>query len=226
MVAIGNELARLESAPQLRDTDLDPELATTLERVAPLYRRVWWSRHDAANKVWVSGVQQQLALHGDDIAAQESRAFGKVWSSSPVRVDVAAYANWAGGYTTNDPSHIVTPSGDPGSQGDQALEVLFHEVLHTMDDPLFLALRRAFRANGKTLPHDPTHVFIFYTAGALTQQALPNHAPYAERNGLWERVPDFKLALPVLKKYWQPHLDGKTSLDEAVAGYAAALSGQ
>jgi len=203
MVAIDNTLARLESSPRLHGTDLDPMLAATLERVAPLYRKVWWQRHDAANKVWVQGVQRLLVLYGDNIAAQESRAFGQEWSASPVRVDVAAYANWAGGYTSSDPSHIIVASGDPGGQGDPALEVLFHEVLHTMDDPLLLALRQAFRANGKMLPRDPTHVFIFYTAGALTGRALPDHVPYAEKNGLWERVPDFKRALPVLKQYWQ-----------------------
>ena len=75
----------------------------------------------------------------------------------------------------------------------------------------------------KQLPHDPTHVFIFYTAGALTHRMLPDHVPYAEKNGLWERVPDFKHALPLLKQYWQPYLDGTTTLDQALVGYAAAL---
>ena len=223
MVEIANELARAESAAQLRDTKLDPMLVTTLEHAGRVYRRLWWPRHDAANKAWLSGVQQQLALYGDRIAVQESRAFHIAWPSSPVRVDVVAYANWASGYTTENPSHTVVASLDPGNQGDQALEVVFHEVLHTMDAPLLSALRTAFRASHKALPHDPTHVFIFYTAGALTQQALPDHVPYAEKAGLWERVPDFKRALPILRQYWQPYLDGKSSLDEAIAAYAAAL---
>jgi hypothetical protein len=223
MVAVGNRLSQLESAEQLRPTDLDPALAATLKRAGRIYRRVWWQRHDAMNQIWQSAARQQLAIYGTEMAAQESRAFHETWSSSPVRVDVVAYANWAGAYTTNDPSHIVVASGDPGNQGDQVLEVLFHEVLHTMDEPLFAALRTAFQAQHKPLPHDATHVFIFYTAGALTQRMLPNHVPYAQKNGLWERVPDFKRALPVLRQYWQPYLDGTMTLDQALVGYAAAL---
>jgi hypothetical protein len=35
------------------------------------------------------------------VAAQESSAFHTKWSSTPVRVDVDAYMNWAGAYTTD-----------------------------------------------------------------------------------------------------------------------------
>jgi hypothetical protein len=223
MVAIGNQLVRVESTAQLRRTQLDPMLATTLEHAARVYRRLWWPRHDAANEEWLSAVSPKLGLYGNDLAAQESRAFREPWSPTPVRVDVVAYANWSGAYTTNDPAHIVVSSGDAGNQDDQALEVVFHEVLHTMDNTLASALRVAFGASNKPLPHDSTHVFIFYTAGALTHRLLPEHVPYAEKYGLWDRVPDFKRALPVLRQYWQPYLDGKTTFDEAVAGYAAAL---
>jgi len=221
MVAIGNQLDHVASAAQLRKKQLDPMLVTTLEHAAPVYRRLWWPRHDAANKAWLKAVTPKLDLYGDDLAEQEIRVFREPWAPTPVRVDVVAYANWGGAYTTNYPSHIVVSSGDAGNQDDQALEVLFHEALHTLDDTLLSALRAAFRARGKPLPHDPTHVFIFYTAGALTHRALPDHVPYAEKYGLWERVPDFKRALPVLQQYWQPYLDGKSTFDEAVARYAA-----
>ena len=77
-----------------------------------------------------------LALYGNGLATQESGAFREPWSSTPVRVDVTAYANWAGAYTTNGPSHITVSSEDPGNQDDQGLEILFHEVLHTIDDTL------------------------------------------------------------------------------------------
>jgi hypothetical protein len=92
-----------------------------------------------------------------------------------------------------------------------------------MDDPLRAALSRAFQEARKELPDDPTHVFIFYTAGVLVRRVLPEHVPYAEKNGLWERVAAFQRALPVLKQCWQPYLDGKTSFDAAIGAYAAAL---
>lgn len=221
MVAINNRLARLDSAPTVRRSGLDPSLVAILERAAPVYRRVWWSRHDRANHKWEARMRQLLTLYGESLAAKESRVFKEPWSTTPLRVDVTAYANWAGAYTTNSPSHITVSSENPGNQDDQGLEILFHEVLHTMDDKLLTALSAAFRARGKMLPRDPTHVFIFYTAGALTQRAVPGHIPYAEKNGLWARVSEFTRAFPVLQRCWQPYLNGGITFEEAVQRYAA-----
>ena len=221
MVTINNRLASADSASSLGGSGLDPSLIATLESAAPVYRRLWWPRHDAANRRWTARMRELLALHGDSLAAWESRALREPWPSTPVRVDVTAYSNWAGAYTTSGPSHITVSSESAGNQDDQGLEILFHEVLHTMDDSLRSSLTAAFRAHGKTLPRDPTHTFIFYTAGALTQRAIPAHAPYGVKNGLWGRVPDFRRALPLLQRIWQPYLDGKTTFDEAIRQYAA-----
>lgn len=221
MVTINNHLASADSAASLRGSGLDPSLIATLESAAPVYRRLWWLRHDAANRAWTARMQELLALHGDSMAAWESRALREPWSVAPVRVDVTAYSNWAGAYTTSGPSHITVSSKSDGNQDGQGFEILFHEVLHTMDDSLRSALSAAFCENGKTPPRDLTHTFIFYTAGALTKRAMPEHVPYGEKNGLWDRVPDFRRALPLLQRIWQPYLDGKTSFEEAVRQYAA-----
>jgi hypothetical protein len=226
MVAINNQLTRTDptsSASTLSRSGLDPSLVAILEHAAPVYRRVWWARHDAANREWETTIRRLLASYGDSLAARESRAFREAWSTVPIRVDVTAYANWAGAYTTTDPTHITVSSEDPGNQNDQALEILFHEVLHTMDDTLASALNTAFRARGKVPPRDATHAFIFYTAGAETQRMIPAHVPYAEKNGLWERVADLKRALPVLRRGWQPYLDGKITFADAIELYVATL---
>lgn len=221
MVAINTRLASADSAETLRGSGLESSLVAMLERAAPMYRRLWWPRHDAANRQWEARIQALLARYGNGLATQETRAFREPWSRTPVRVDVTAYANWAGAYTTRNPSHITVSSTDSSNQDDQGLEILFHETLHTMDDTLSSSLNAAFRVHGKTPPRDPTHVFIFYTAGLLTQRTVLGHVPYAQKNGLWARVPDFRRALPVLQRIWQPYLDGKITFDEAVQRYAA-----
>ena len=223
MVATNNELARLDSSAKPLGSGLDPRLSAVLERVAPIYRRVWWPRHNASDAQWVGVVRPLLAAYGDSLALQEARAFRASWGAAPLRVDVTAYANWAGAYTTTDPSRITISSANGGNQGDQGLEILFHEALHTMDDSLAAALVAQFRTQGKRIPHDVTHVFIFYTAGVLTQRAIPGHVPYAEKNGLWSRVADFARALPVLRNTWQPYLEGKISFDEAIRRYVAEM---
>jgi hypothetical protein len=221
MVTINNRLASADSATSLRDSGLDASLIAALERAAPVYRQLWWPRHDSANRAWTARMRELLAQHGDSMAAWESRVFREPWSAAPVRVDLTAYTNWAGAYTTSGPSHITVSSMSDGNQDDQGFEILFHEVLHTMDDSLRSSLVAAFRANGKTPPRDLTHTFIFYTAGALTKRAMPEHVTYGEKNALWGRVPDFRRALPLIQRIWQPYLDGSTTFEEAIRQYAA-----
>lgn len=219
MVAINNALASAESSPGLASVAVDRSLRTALERAAPVYRRLWWPRHDAANRQWIDRMTALLARHGDSMAKAEARLFRQPWSTG-IRADASAYANWAGAYTTNEPSHITIATIADANQDDQGLEILFHEVLHTMDDTLSAALVAAFRVGEKALPRDPTHPFIFFTAGVLTQRAMAAHVPYAEKNGLWVRAADFAHALPLLQRDWLPYLDGEITLEEAVARYA------
>ena len=222
LVALGNRLSALDDSAKPRAAALDPVFARILESAAPAYRALWWPRHRAANARWIADVTPLLNTFGDSAAAIESRVVGQRWSNSPGRVDVSAYANWAGAYTTTSPSRITIASTDPAGRGRYAFETLFHEVLHTMDDSLLTAVCAAFRGAGKRCPHDPTHPFIFYTAGDVTQRFFPDHVPYAAANGLWVRVPDFEHALPLLRRYWQPYLDGRITLPIALREIAAA----
>ena len=202
---------------------LDPDLARVLEEAAPAYRALWWPRHDAANRRWMAAVQPLLDQHGDSAAAWEARAFAVAWPNEPVPVDVTAYANWAGAYTTEDPSHITISSLNSDNQGTAAFEILFHEVLHTMDRPLFDRYRSAAREQGKRMLRDPTHAFIFYTAGEVSRRLFPGHVPYAEAVGLWQRAQGLGAMRPLLQRHWQPWLDGQITLDEALRRIAADL---
>jgi hypothetical protein len=116
---------------------------------------------------------------------------------------------------------MTVSSINPSNQGTAAFETLFHEALHTLDAALFDSTRAAFRAVGKRTPRDPTHPMIFYTAGEITHRLLsPDYVPFAEKAGLW-RNPDFARMLPLLRTYWQPYLDGKSTLGDALRGIAA-----
>jgi hypothetical protein len=224
LVAFGFELPRLTAA-QLPPAVAarDSGIARALERAAPAYRMAWWPRHDAANRQWIAAARPLLAQHGDSMASWITRAFAARWADQPVLVDVSAYSNWAGAYTTDDPDHIVIASLVEGNQGSSALEMLFHEVLHTMDRTLFERLQAEARAQGKRMPRNPTHAFIFYSAGELARRAIPSHVPYAEAGGLWARSRDMGPMLPVLQRHWQPWLDGQVELDEALRRIVAEL---
>ena len=217
LVEVNNRLAALENAPSVRGAaGLDTGIASVLDRAAPAYRALWWPSHDAANKRWIAAVLPLLREHGNAAAHAESRVFARAWSATPVRVDVSAYTNWSGAYTTEHPGHINIVSDSSTIGRPVSFELLFHEVLHTMEDSVFRALQASFRAQKKRWFRDPTHPFIFYTSGEIARREFPGHVPVAEQAGIWSRNPDFAKILPLLRQYWVPYMDGKSTLEEAM----------
>jgi len=220
MVEINNRLAALESAAALHRAELDTGLASVLDRVAPVYRAVWWGRHDAANRAWIASTLPLLERYGDTLAAGLTRALGASWPTSPLRVDVSAYANWAGAYTSTDSSHVTVSSTDNGYGGTLGLEMLFHEASHTLGDSLVAVIESLAAGSGKPPLYDAIHPIIFFTAGELTRRAVLGHTPYAVRGGMWERgriAPFYQL----LQRHWVPRLDGRSSLRDALAAIVA-----
>ncbi|MFI5230122.1 MAG: hypothetical protein ACHQWU_13695 [Gemmatimonadales bacterium] len=220
LVLTSDRIAMIDDATPIRTAAIDRALAVVLEHAAPAYRELWWPRHSAANARWIADTRRLLAEYGDSAAALEVRLFRHRWPS-PVRVDVAAYTNWAGAYTTDEPPHINVSSLRSEISGASAFETLFHEVLHAMDATLFDSLRVAYERAGKPLMRDPTHPFIFYTAGEVARRFFPGYVPYAMANGLWARVPDYARILPLLREYWQPYVQGHIALGDALGAIAA-----
>jgi len=54
---------------------------------------------------------------------------------------------------------------------------------------------------------------LFYTTGAAVQRQEENYAPYALKNGVYDR--GWPGLLPVLDDDWKPDLDGKIDRAEA-----------
>ncbi|HZQ91280.1 MAG TPA: hypothetical protein VFA60_05765 [Terriglobales bacterium] len=148
--------------------------------------------------------------------------YGEQWAPGGVPVQVSAYTNWAGAYSTRGPLIVVAslPAAHDGSSG---FEVLFHEAMHQWDGPLLDRFRKGAGAIGK-IPNGLTHALIFYTAGYVTREIVgSSHAPYADANGIWQGgMGQFRAALDT---HWKPYLEGKTTLDEAVIAVLRASGG-
>lgn len=215
LIAVTNELAASESKPSLKSSGLDPKLQDVLMTAAPVYRAVWWPAHDRANRAWVAAMIPLLGKYGSALSEQVSRAFQISWPTKGFRVDVCAYSNWAGAYTTASPAHITFASTSPQLQDANGLETLFHEPVHVFDEQLDAALQRQAAAQGKSVPRQLSHAMIFYTAGELTRRAIPDHVPYAKAYGIWKAEPWNKY-LKALDANWLPHLDGKIDFDESL----------
>jgi len=214
--AWNSALAHYGRAVAPRDILFDSSLVAVNDRLAEL--------ENASSVVGSAGLDSGIAA----ALEQAAPAYRLLWwprhdaANRRWTAEALAHTNWAGAYTTEYPSHINIGSLDaiPG-QGPAKFETLFHEVLHTMDDSLFTMVRASFREAGKRLPRDPTHTFIFFTAGEVTRKLFPGYVPFAESGGLWTRNADFARMLPLLRAHWEPYLDGRASMEEAARRIAA-----
>ena len=218
-----NSVAGAGSDAELRPDGLDPELRAVLTKAAPVYRSRWWPEHNRANLAWIDAVRPLLSKYGASMCKDIAAAYKTPWPAAPIRVDVAAFAGPHGAYTTLEPTHITISSTDKSYQGDAALEMLYHESSHSLDETVRTALENERVERGMVFKRRGfSHAVLFYTAGEIARRYLPGYQMYGVRNGMF--VDGWPESLPVLEKYWKPYLDGRTDLASAaravVAGYS------
>ena len=211
-----NAVRRGAAAREAKMLAIDPAAAAALDRAAPIYRKAWWSRHRDANRRWLQSMQDPLQKYGPQILTYITRAYQQPWMKDGYPVNVSAWSNWAGAYSTND-SLLVVSTLNTGNQGLHGFEITFHEAMHQWDDPMFARLRQVAKANNiAKIDGLLTHAMIFYTTGEAMKSVVPSHVPYAELAGIWKgRMGAFK---PALDAHWKPYLDGRTTLDAALLG--------
>jgi hypothetical protein len=242
LIQLKNQLGDFESCNELSgakqkscDAGLPPKLTKILEAAAPVYRAHEWREHDRANRNWIAGVAPLVREKGVGLSERLAEVYQTRWPREKIRVDVTAYANWAGAYTTLDPLRVVISSTDPRNQGTAALEVLFHEASHGIADPVQRAIVRECRQREKAIPRDLWHALLFYTTGEVIKSVLSaqdsdpesggaqdtEYTPYAVRERLYQR--GWEDYLKLLNRFWQPYLDGKATFDDAIAHMVSAL---
>jgi len=219
-------LTAAETSGKLAEGDLQPGLLAALTKAAPVYRAHWWTQHDRLNRTWIQDVEKLLARHGQSIATKLVTLYQSSWPEVTIPVDVTYIANWAGGYATLQPLHILMTSGDPAYQGFAAMETVFHEASHA----LIAAVERAVNREAAGSPinaNDLTHAILFYTTGEvvkqrLLQQGAATYTPYAYTSyGVFHRAA--RPYVSPIERYWQPYLEGKVALEQAVADVVLAL---
>jgi hypothetical protein len=225
LVMVNYELSDAGNSSTLSGRHLPPGLMATLEEAAPVYRTVWWSDHDRRNRAWIASVAKLLSEYGQLMSQRIAKLFQIQWPAEKTTAEVVEYANWAGAYTVTNSTLITISSTDVAGQGEAALENLFHEASHALVDNLQKKLDSDIRSAGKTPNFDIVHVIIFYTAGVVTSEALDktgkhDFKPYAVKNGLYERVANWKLYRDICENDWRPYLNGTTTFDAALAQIA------
>jgi hypothetical protein len=237
LILLKNQLGDFEQCDELSgakkktcDAGLPAKLTHILDAAAPVYRAHEWPEHDRANRKWIAGVSPLVRTKGVELSERLAEIYQTRWPKERIRVDVSAFANYAGAYTTLDPLRVLISSTDPRNQGDSALEVLFHEASNGIAEPVQLAINRECRQRDKAIPRDLWHALVFYTTGEIIKPVVngenanvdgSEYTPYAFRERLYQRGWDDYLKL--LTRFWQPYLDGKATFDDAIAHIVSAL---
>jgi len=179
LVQLKNQLSDFEDCDELTgetkkfcDAGLPAKLAQALEAAAPVYRAHLWPDHDRANRRWILRVAPLVIEQGVGLSERLADIYETHWPRQKIRVDVAAYANLAGAYTTLDPLRVTIASLDSRNQDAEALEVLFHEASHGIAEPVQDAIIRECRQRDKAIPRDLWHALIFYTTGEVLRPVL------------------------------------------------------
>ena len=208
----------------LDDPAIAPGLRAVLRAALPVYRSRFWPEHDRVNRAWIAVVSERMAALAPDVIPRLESLYGTRWFATPERADVVWVGNWAGAYATDGPPHATMSSTHPGMQ-DQwlAAETVFHEVLaHPHPRSPEAARDRARRgpeAASRPLARDTV---LPDRRGGPCGAARRNVVFTPASAGMFERAwPQYRQ--PIADAWGAWYLDGRRTMDEAIAATVAAL---
>jgi hypothetical protein len=213
LVAFTNLMRRTPEKTAAGALKIDPAVAAALDRAAPIYRKAWWTRHRDGNRRWLQAMQDPVKRYGARLLAYVTRAYQEPWMPGGFPVQISAWSNWAGAYSTSD-ALLVVSTMNAGNKGLHGFEITFHEAMHQWDEEIDARMMAIAKANNLKFNDLWSHAMIFYTTGEAMKTVVPGHVPYAEVAGIWKgRFGVFK---PALDAHWKPYLDGRGTLEEAL----------
>ena len=207
------------------------EITAVREAATAAYVKCRWPAQDALNRQWIERGRPLLNRYETSLGEVFPRLLQMPWTGLPFRVDVVETAGFGGAnaaLTDSSISHIRISSTNSSNQDRAALEVAFHEAVHsltTTGSPLSSALASAVKASGATLPQmDLVHAVHFFISGEAVRRAFaragePPYTPYLYALKLF---PDqFREAAA---RIWPAYMDGTRTLAEAAADQVRALA--
>ena len=197
----------------------DKALFKVLNDFSRTYEKIFWPLHDGANRA-------RFNEHFDLLKTIEPKVLKELYRLTQNRlpkektlVDISAFANWAGAYTTNDPQHIILSSTRLNTLGTTWIEMVFHEASHGLvynrSGLIGGTIRNKSKAMNKELPESLWHAVLFYLSGKVTANVLEEmgktgHEMYMFRNGVFRQYHE------VLNLYMPAYMDGTDSFEEVV----------
>lgn len=211
-------------------SEIAEEWRSALVAAAPIYRALFWSKHEARDRVYIEAMRAPIDAHAAWFANRVVAVYGMPLPTEPIDVEITPVVPPFGGFTQGEPPYmpphaalITLSSEDPSYAGDTGIEMLFHEVSHLLVGRVQQGLEASAKRQGRKLDPRFWHDLIFYTAGHLAQERLgPAYVPFAERPSSRLFAADDP-SLLILKREWQPYLDGRITIDAAIDAMAASF---
>ncbi len=246
LILLKNQLGDFEDCNELLgkkkktcDAGLPGNIGIILEAAAPIYRSHWWADQDRANRRWVARVAPLVREQGVGISQRLAELYQSTWPKAKIRVEVCAFANAAGAFTTLDPLRVTISSTDVRNQGPESLEVLFDQSSHGIAFAVEDAITRECRQREKPIPRDLWHALILFTTSEVLrpvmQQASAGEGSTDTTPVLRTKTTRIPPGLPekfaqrgwqeymrLLTVYWQPYMDGKVNFEDAIAHLVSA----
>lgn len=222
--------AALSVADTRRDASglaLPPQLASTLNSVAPMYARCLWAQHDASNRQWIAETQRLDERYGAEVQEGVARHLQTPFPLAPIRIDLVVETGKRQGAYTD--TQAVIPGGRPSYQGLAALEMVYHEISHVVSTAkLEESIEARLKATQRSPDSDLWHAVQFYTVGTVVRDAIKrrdniDYEPYADKAGLLKGY--WSPFMPMIAGEWQPYMNGKQTFDQAVVRMVDQLPG-
>jgi hypothetical protein len=238
MIAIDMTLLRMDRKTSPVTLPLPAPMVRALLLAEPVYRRVFETRHEAANARWIADARRYVGEFGGPSSRALPKIFEIDWLRVPYRVDVMPYSDRFGAYSFYRPldpvGRIFVSSMAPDATGAATLETVFHEASHSLvepdDGPVGMAIRDAAKRLGRPAPPGLWHAVIFYTTGRLAETTLAKagirftmSAETAASEYLFRRA--WPTYVWPLQHYWEPYMNGRGTLRDALARVVEAIPG-
>jgi len=205
-----------EKLKVLTDTTYGKKFIEVINRVSPVYDRYFWEIHKAHNlSVLAMHIKTIDEIEEEVLSKMERFSLNKWPDSSKVRVDITAYANWAGGYTASKPEmNVVISTLDPTNLTSSFIETILHEGSHLLylfgESPVRDKIYYKSEELGMEFPRNLWHASMFYLSGRATQEALSkqdmNHKLLIDEKNIFRNYLTPKLRT-INEKYYRNNLN-------------------
>lgn len=222
-------LQGLKASTKIKDTTFSKKYTDLLNQVSPVYHKHFWPLHTKQNRAVIQG-QLDLIQTFEKVVIPKMEGFAmKKWPArKKVRVDITAYANYAGAYTAARPRfNIFVSSLDPNSEATSFVETILHEGSHLLFNyggPFREGISAHFDAMQLEIPY-PKHLWhaaLFYLCGRSVQVELqkikhPEYSMIMDARHVFSGYNTLGFR-EVLERYYQNEVDFDTTASMLLQG--------